>query len=63
MWLNPLGIFFFFKYSFLFQSPATLITRQQKLPLNKQKKLNNKEQKEIAILYSTLYCSLATKVQ
>ena len=54
MWLNPFGIFFFFfRYSFLFQSLTTL-TRQQKLPLNKLKKINNKEQKEITILNNKL---------
>ena len=53
MWLNPLGIFFFFNIVFLFQSLTTLITRQQKLPLNQQKKLINNKNK---LPYFTVHC-------
>ena len=53
MWLNPLGIFFFFNIVFLFQSLTTLITRQQKLPLNQQKKLIKNKNK---LLYFTVHC-------
>ena len=69
MWQNPLGIFSFYKYSFFFISISNNtyhdVRRQQKLPLNKLKKITNKEQKKLpyfTINYSTLYCSLATKV-
>ena len=53
MWLNPLGIVFFFNIGFLFQSLTTLITRQQKLPLNQQKKLIKNKKK---LLYFTVHC-------
>ena len=58
MWQNPLGIFPFFKYSFFISISNNTchdVRRQQKLPLNKlKKKINNKEQKEITILYNKL---------
>ena len=58
MWQNPLGIFSVFKYSFFISISNNTyhdLRRQQKLPLNKlKKKINNKEQKEITILYNKL---------